>query len=143
MYKEKTVSVVVPCYNEVTQIERVVRTMPDYVDKIIIVDDKSTDKTIEKVRELEKEFGEKIVLVCHKENQGVGGAIASGYIWARDNKIDCTAVMAGDAQMDPNDLPALLDPVVSGEVDYSKGNRLYSGEAWEKIPKIRFFGNIN
>lgn len=49
--------------------------------------------------------------------------------------------MAGDAQMDPEDLPALLNPVVSDEVDYSKGNRLISGDAWNKIPRIRYMGN--
>jgi len=77
----------------------------------------------------------------HKENQGVGGAIATGYKWCRDNHIDATAVMAGDAQMAPDDLPALLDPVVNGEVDYAKGNRLFTGEAWRTIPRVRYLGN--
>ena len=83
----------------------------------------------------------RVVLINHEFNQGVGGAIATGYKWARDHGIDVAVVMAGDGQMAPEDLPNLLDPVVSGEVDYSKGNRLISGEAFKKIPRIRYFGN--
>ena len=140
MYKDKIIAVVVPCYNEETQIGKVIDTVPDYVDKIIITDDKSKDKTVEVIKKYQQ-TNDKIVLIEHKKNQGVGGAIASGYIWCRDNDVDCATVMAGDAQMDPDDLPALLDPVVNGEVDYSKGNRLISGAAWNKIPKVRYLGN--
>jgi glycosyltransferase involved in cell wall biosynthesis len=140
MYKGKVISVVVPCFNEEHQIHKVVETMPVFVDHIVIVDDKSTDGTISRCLEL-KNYHRRIVLVSHDENQGVGGAIASGYIWSRDNGVDAAAVMAGDAQMDPNDLPALLDPIVSGEVDYSKGNRLIWRGAYHMIPKKRFFGN--
>jgi glycosyltransferase involved in cell wall biosynthesis len=82
-----------------------------------------------------------VVFIRHEVNQGVGGAIATGYKWCRDHGIYATVVMAGDAQMDPNDMPALLDPVVNNEVDYAKGNRLISGEAWEKIPRVRYLGN--
>ena len=73
------------------------------------------------------------------ENQGVGGAIATGYKWSRDNNIDVSVVMAGDNQMDPEDLPAILEPIIDGNADYSKGNRLFSGQAYEKIPTIRYF----
>ena len=136
MYKEKIISVVVPCHNEETQIGTVIETMPDIVDKIVIIDDVSDDKTIEVVKKyLPKD--KRIVLIEHEKNQGVGGAIASGYKWSRDNDIDVAVVFAGDAQMDPDDLPNILDPVVSGEVDYSKGNRLFTGEAFSKIPKVR------
>ena len=140
MYKNKIISVVIPCYNEETQIENVVQTMPDIVDYMVIIDDNSHDKTAEIVRSLLKE-NPKIVFIEHEKNQGVGGAIATGYKWSRDNKIDVAVVMAGDGQMNPDDLPAVLDPVVDGEIDYSKGNRLFTGEAYKKIPKVRFFGN--
>lgn len=140
MYKNKIISVVIPCYNEETQIENVVQTMPDIVDYMVIIDDNSPDKTAEIVRSLLKE-NPKIVFIEHEKNQGVGGAIATGYKWSRDNKIDVAVVMAGDGQMNPDDLPAVLDPVVDGEIDYSKGNRLFTGEAYKKIPKVRFFGN--
>lgn len=141
MYNEKTIGVVVPAYNEEYLIPRVIETMPEYVDKIVVVDDCSRDNTSLVVQQyVEKQPG-RIVLIRHETNQGVGGAIATGYKWCRDERIDATVVMAGDAQMDPDDLPSLLDPVINGEVDYSKGNRLISGEAWRKIPRIRYLGN--
>lgn len=140
MYHSQTVCSVIPCYNEETQIEKVIATMPEYVDHIVIVDDLSKDKTVEKVKKLEK-ANSKVVLIEHKVNQGVGGAIASGYKWARDSEIDMAVVMAGDGQMNPDDLPALLEPVAIGKADYSKGNRLFTGEAFKKIPTIRYLGN--
>jgi len=140
MYKDKTIGVVIPCYNEETQIGNVIETIPDFVDKIVVVNDCSTDGTIGVV-ELFMEKEPKVILIKHEKNQGVGGAIATGYEWARDNDIDVAVVMAGDGQMDPKDLPIILDPVVNGETDYSKGNRLFTGEAYKKIPKIRYFGN--
>jgi glycosyltransferase involved in cell wall biosynthesis len=141
MYKDKTVAVVVPAYNEEKLIGKVIETTPDYVDYLVIVDDLSKDKTVEIVEGYAENADSRIVLICLEKNIGVGGAIAEGYKWCRDHQIDATAVMAGDAQMDPSDLPALLDPVVSGEVDYTKGNRLFTGEAWHKIPKARYMGN--
>jgi glycosyltransferase involved in cell wall biosynthesis len=140
VYKSKTVAVVVPAYKEEKLISRVIETMPEYVDHIIIVDDCSPDRTSEVVKSLQPAHP-RVVLIRHEVNQGVGGAIATGYKWARDHKIDATAVMAGDAQMDPDDLPNLLDPVVAGQVDYAKGNRLISGEAWYKVPRVRYLGN--
>lgn len=142
MYKNKTVAVVVPCYNEETQVGKVIETMPDFVDTIVVVDDKSTDNTVPVVRKYrEKNSGSKIELICHDKNKGVGAAISSGYIWCRNNNVDVAVVMAGDGQMDPDDLPSILNPVVEDKADYSKGNRLITGEAWKKIPKVRYFGN--
>lgn len=141
MYLNKSIAVVVPAYNEEKLIGRVIDTMPEIVDHIVIVNDCSKDQTAKKVEENISRNRRSIVLVNHDINKGVGGAIASGYKWARDNHIDIAVVMAGDAQMDPNDLPALLDPVARDEVDYSKGNRLTTGQAFQKIPKIRYFGN--
>jgi glycosyltransferase involved in cell wall biosynthesis len=140
MYKSKTVAVVVPCYNEERQIGKVIETMPDYVDYMIIVDDTSKDRTIEVVEDYAKKDA-RIVLLKHEVNQGVGAAISTGYKWAAEKGIDCTAVMAGDAQMDPADLPALLDPAVEEGVHYVKGNRLIHDDALSTIPKIRLFGN--
>lgn len=140
MFEFQTVCVVVPCYNEETQIEKVINTMPDYVDTIVVIDDKSPDNTVEKVRQL-MVLDKRVELIIHEKNQGVGGAIASGYIWARDNDMDLTVVMAGDGQMNPDDLPSLLEPVAEGRADYSKGNRLFTGQAFSKIPTIRYLGN--
>ncbi len=130
----------VPAHNEETQITGVVETMPGFVDAVVIIDDVSDDNTVSVVEGLVKEKPH-LTLIAHKENLGVGGAIASGYEWARDGGYDVAVVMAGDGQMNPDDLPALLDPVVEGRADYTKGNRLFTGEAYRKIPRVRYFGN--
>lgn len=140
MYDEKSICVVVPAYNEETQIEMVIRTMPGYVDKIVIIDDKSTDGTVDVVTKC-MENRPDIVLIEHEKNSGVGASIATGYKWAAENDFDMAAVMAGDGQMAPEDLPSLIEPVAAGRADYAKGNRLFTGEAFKKIPKVRYFGN--
>jgi len=181
---------VVPAYNEEDQIGMVIETMPGYVDKIIIVNDKSTDDTAEVVKkymgshhnegilQLEKPTpkqrtgiydaaeevlrqknneeikyfapativnsnpdNDRIVLINLTNNSGVGAAIARGYKWCKDNGIDCTAVMAGDGQMDPDELESICKPVVEDGIDYVKGNRLKHASAFQVIPKTRFFGN--
>ncbi|MBF0242340.1 MAG: glycosyltransferase family 2 protein [Desulfamplus sp.] len=140
MYKGKMVCIVVPCHNEETQIANVIKTMPEYVDKIVVVDDKSSDKTIEVIKGCQK-GNPKVELIALRTNQGCGGALAAGYKWARDNGFDLAVRMDGDGQMNPDDLPLLLEPVAEDRADYSKGNRLFTGEAFKKIPKIRYFGN--
>lgn len=140
MYRKTTVGVVVPAYNEEKQIPKVVKNMPDWVDHIIIVNDASTDHTGLVIRQLQ-ETDPRIVLLEHETNQGCGGALASGYKWARDNRCDIAVRMDGDGQMDPQELSRLLDPVVEKRADYAKGNRLFTGEAFKRIPKVRYFGN--
>lgn len=141
MYKEKNIGVVVPCYNEEHLIGRVIETMPDMVDKIFVVDDKSQDSTVAVAESYVSKHPERVILIALPENQGVGGSIAAGYEAALKEGCDIAVVMAGDAQMDPEDLPNILDPVADGEVDYSKGNRLFTGDAWNMIPRIRYIGN--
>lgn len=190
MLNGKKIAVVVPAYNEEKQILMVLESMPDFVDRIIVVDDCSKDKTIEVAKqykrdeyftnkiliekkskileeniynyadivlaEMEKLEEEnyipsielaregdydRIIILSHQKNGGVGAAIATGYKWARDHEIDCTAVMAGDGQMDPAELESICLPVVRGEVDYVKGNRLVHKAAKKIIPKVRFIGN--
>jgi glycosyltransferase involved in cell wall biosynthesis len=141
VYRGAKVAVVVPAYNEETQIGGVLETMPEIVDRIIVVDDLSTDRTLQRLDEWRPRLGQRLIVVKHETNRGVGGAIASGYACALDEGADVTAVMAGDGQMDPSDLPAILDPVVEGRADYSKGNRFFSGEAWRRTPRQRYLGN--
>jgi glycosyltransferase involved in cell wall biosynthesis len=140
MYRDKTIAVVVPAYNEEKLIGKTLQWIPAFVDHIVVVDDASRDQTGDVVRSHQK-GDPRIVYLRHERNEGVGGAIATGYKWAREKNVDITAVMAGDAQMDPADLPKLIDPVVEGTADYSKGNRLFTGKAWKVIPKTRYFGN--
>ena len=140
MYLEKKIAVVVPAYNEEKLLERTLNSIPEFVDTIIVVDDASTDKTLETAKAAAQK-DKRIFLIEHEANQGVGGAIVSGYKAARDLNLDVTAVMAGDAQMDPNDLVRIVEPVASGTADYTKGNRLFFGDAWHMIPRYRYLGN--
>jgi glycosyltransferase involved in cell wall biosynthesis len=188
LLKNKLIAVVVPAFNEEKQISRVIETMPEFVDRIIIVNDCSSDKTAEVVKKFidtgnitsniilrnkkveknffnyaeiveenlnrsEKQFfvpyemysnqsqKSKILLINNLKNTGVGGSIAIGYKWCKDNNIDCTAVMAGDGQMDPSELEMICKPVIDDRIDYVKGNRLIHRSAWLVVPKIRYFGN--
>jgi len=134
-------SILIPAYNEEVLIERTISEIPAFIDTIVVVDDCSTDKTVNTVNALLSRQPERIIFLKHTSNQGVGGAIASGYVWCRDHDIDIAVVMAGDAQMDPADLPALLEPVLNDRYDYAKGNRLFTGDAWNLIPKVRYLGN--
>jgi len=140
MYLEKTISVVVPAYNEEKLIAKTLTSMPALVDNIIVVNDASKDSTAQIVRRTAEEDG-RIVLIEHDVNQGVGGAIITGYKKAIELDIDVTAVMAGDGQMDPNNLTNILEPVARGAVHYTKGNRLFQGDAWNMIPRYRYLGN--
>ena len=140
LIENQKIAVVIPAYNEEHLIISTIKSIPDEVSKIIVVDDVSKDSTVEKV-ELELTVNQRLILLKHDKNQGVGGAIATGYKWVRDNDFDIAVVMAGDGQMDPNDFPDVVESVLSGQADYSKGNRLVTGEAYKKIPKVRYFGN--
>jgi glycosyltransferase involved in cell wall biosynthesis len=140
MYEGKTIAIVVPAFNEETLIGKTLRTVPAFVDRIIVIDDASTDDTARIVEEKRLD-DHRVILVRHKENQGVGGAIVTGYKKAVELEIDISVVMAGDAQMDPDDLPKLIEPITRGEVDYAKGNRLFQGDAWNMIPHYRYLGN--
>ncbi len=141
MFEGAQVAVVIPCYNEGHLVGRVIETMPDFVDRLYLVDDQSSDDTAEVIQRYAEADPERIRFIAHAVNQGVGGAIASGYKAALADRMDVTAVMAGDAQMDPADLPAIVAPVARGECDYTKGNRLFTGDAWKIIPRVRYLGN--
>ncbi|ETW92410.1 MAG: ribonuclease BN, partial [Candidatus Entotheonella factor] len=101
----------------------------------------STDRTSEVVISHSSYTCNRTVLLQHAANQGVGSAIITGYKYAVSHGISLTAVMAGDGQMDPDDLPGLIEPIIAGEADYTKGNRLFRGESWQLIPHYRYLGN--
>ena len=140
MYENKSVAVVVTAYNEEKLVLKVLGTLPDWVDKVFVVDDCSTDKTADIVEEF-LSTDPRVNLIRHQENRGVGSAIQSGYRASLENKMDITVVMNGDAQMHPDDLPNIVRPISSGIADYSKGNRLFHGEAWNMMPRHRYIGN--
>jgi glycosyltransferase involved in cell wall biosynthesis len=134
----KRVAVVVPAYDEEALIAGTLAAIPDFVDRIYVVDDASTDATGDRARE---SGDSRIELIRHERNQGVGAAIVTGYRSALGEGMDVTAVMAADGQMDPSDLEALAGAVGRGEVDYAKANRLVTGQAWNLIPRSRYLGN--
>src|SRR3990172_9295522 len=138
MYRGKSVAVVVPAHNESARVGRVVATIPDFVDCVILVDDASTDGTSARGRE---QGDARVEVVRRRSNGGVGAAIVTGYARAAAMGADVVAVMAGDAQMDPADLSRLLDPLVEERADYAKGNRLAHPDVWRVMPKVRLAGN--
>jgi len=138
MLEGKRVAVVVPAHDEERLIATTLGGIPDFVDRIIVVDDGSADATTERVRSF---ADTRVELVVHERNRGVGAAIVTGYKRALDEDIDVVCVMAGDNQMDPDDLEALARAVARGEVDYAKANRLFTGQAWALMPRTRYLGN--
>ena len=138
MLDGKRVAVVIPAYNEEQLLASTVDGIPGFVDGIYIVDDHSTDNTVERARALPDE---RVQVIEHERNEGVGAAIVTGYKQALADRIDVTAVMAADNQMDPDDLLHLCEPVARGELDYAKANRLFTGQAWQLIPRYRYLGN--
>lgn len=141
MYKNKTVGVVITAYNEEKFIEEVVNTIPPFADSIYAIDDGSTDATPRILSTLAK-TNERLVVITHEKNKGAGAAKVSGYKKALKDKMDITVIMAGDGQTPPEYLDKILDPVVEGKADYSKGNRLTTREYRKAMPKFRLFGNF-
>jgi glycosyltransferase involved in cell wall biosynthesis len=138
MVEGKRVAVVVPAFEEELLVADTIRGIPDFVDVIVVVDDRSTDGTVGVARAT---ADPRLEVIEHAENRGVGGAIATGYARCRELGIDVTCVMAADNQMDPGELGTLVTPVARGEADYVKANRLVTGEAWKLIPRSRYLGN--
>ena len=138
MLDGKSVAVVVPAYNEEHLVVETIRGIPEFVDRIFVVDDRSQDETAQRAREV---GDPRVEVIVHEQNAGVGAAIITGYKRALVERIEVTAVMAGDNQMDPAELEMFCGPVARGELDYAKANRLVSGQAWELIPRNRYLGN--
>jgi glycosyltransferase involved in cell wall biosynthesis len=139
MYQNQSIAVVIPCFNEERVIANVIRTMPDFVDAIYVIDDVSTDKSIENAKATSDP---RLEVIMHERNSGVGRAIATGYKHAREKCFDIVAVMAGDGQMNPKDLESVIRPIAEGLVDYCKGNRFFHSTPLSEIPRHRLFGNI-
>jgi glycosyltransferase involved in cell wall biosynthesis len=137
MLEEKTVAVVVPAYNEEALVGSTVSTIPDFVDRIYVVDDGSTDATAERARTADP----RVEVIPHERNMGVGAATVTGYRKALKDEFDVTCVMNADGQMDPDDLRTLVAAVAADECDYAKANRLFTAEAWKVIPRTRYLGN--
>ncbi|WP_245758001.1 glycosyltransferase family 2 protein [Natronobacterium haloterrestre] len=158
MYKGKSIAVVVTAYQEASFVGRVIETVPEFVDRIYAVDDASPDDSWEVITRVAERInestepghelavadggdGRRVVPIRHDENRGYGTAVKTGYRRAAADGIDVVAVMNGDGQMDPEILDRIIDPVVTGEADYAKGNRLLYPEDREGMSTFRFVGN--
>ena len=137
MYRHLRLAVVIPAFNESRAIADTIRSVPGFADHVFVVDDASTDETAEIA-----DRSDRCAVIRHPSNRGVGAAISSGYRRALAVGADVTVVMAGDGQMDPRDLPALLEPLVHDVADYVKGNRFLHPSVWTTMPPARIVGNL-
>jgi glycosyltransferase involved in cell wall biosynthesis len=136
MLEGKQVAVVVPARDEEALLPETLAGIPEFVDRVYVVDDGSQDGTAAAAGE-----GGRVSVIRHERSCGVGAAIVSGYKQALADGVDVACVMAGDNQMDPGDLETLAGAVARGEVDYAKANRLFTGQAWGLMPRSRYLGN--
>lgn len=137
MYRDLYVAVVMPAYNEASHILQAVRAVPEFVDRIVVVDDASTDGTGEALFDL---ADPRLTVVRHEKNLGVGAATKTGYRLCLQSEADVIAVMDGDGQMDGRDLSLLLDRIAAG-ADYVRGNRFLHTESLPGMPVTRYLGN--
>lgn len=139
MYRNAIIHVVVPAYNEEGFIGTVIKTMPDLVDGITVVDDCSADRTAEVARSC---GDPRVTVVRTPKNLGVGGATVLGYRQALAANADVVVKMDGDGQMNPRYLTQILDAILEHGAAYAKGNRFLEGEVINRMPKGRIVGNI-
>jgi glycosyltransferase involved in cell wall biosynthesis len=139
LYRGKKIGVVTAAFNEERFIREVVETMPPFVDRIYVTNDASTDSTGNILACINDN---RLAIITHLKRMGAGAATLSGYKKACEEKIDIVAVMAGDGQMDPALLDKIVDPVVEGKADYSKGDRLSIGKNLKGMPAWRALGNF-
>jgi glycosyltransferase involved in cell wall biosynthesis len=144
MFRQMRVAVVLPAYNESRAIDDAVATVPAFVDHVLVVDDASADDTADQALRgaARREVPEDTEVLRHAVNKGVGAAIVTGYRRALELGADVAVVMAGDGQMDPDDLPALLAPIADGRAGYVKGNRFLHPTIWTTMPPARIVGNV-
>lgn len=138
MQKPKIV-VVIPCYKVKKTIINVIKKIPPLVDLIVVVDDKSPDNTYSVVKDLKDP---RVILALHKVNRGVGGAMKTGYAIALQKGAEFIVKVDGDDQMDIAFLEKLIEPVISRQADYSKGNRFLHPKELTRMPLIRRIGNL-
>ena len=136
-----SVAVIIPAYRVEAEIEVVIRTLPSYVTHIIVVDDASPDRTSEVVAQLTQDEP-RLVLIRHEHNQGVGGAMISGFSKALELKAQIVVKVDGDGQMDPAYILDLITPLLENAADYTKGNRFRDFVALRQMPIVRRFGNL-
>ena len=140
MFKDKSISVVIPTFNDGLLLKDTLVGIPSYVDTIIVVNDGSEEETSNIISECSKN-DKRIYCISHSVNMGLGQSLIDGYLHARKIKSDITAVMAGDNQMAPNDLENVIKPIADDKFDYVKGNRLLRDDVSKRMPFYRYVGN--
>ena len=135
------ITVVIPCYNVSRHIESVIKNLPQDVDWIIAVNDVSKDDTGNVLVKLKENY-KKLIVIDHTTNQGVGGAMITGYKRSLELDSDITIKIDGDDQMDSSNIPMLIKPLIEGKADYTKGNRFRDFKALKQMPAIRRMGNL-
>jgi glycosyltransferase involved in cell wall biosynthesis len=136
-----SIAAVIPCYRVEREIQSVLQAVPAYIKHVIVVDDASPDASADRVT-ASAQSDERILLVRHPSNQGVGGAMVTGYRTALGLGAQIVVKVDGDGQMDLERLPELLKPLVEGRADYSKGNRFRDFKSLQKMPLVRRIGNM-
>jgi dolichol-phosphate mannosyltransferase len=136
-----TIAVVIPCYNVATHIAHVIEGLPDYIAWIVAVDDCSKDDTAAILERMQPE-NTRLVFLRHEVNQGVGGAMLSGYKKTLELGAAIVVKLDGDGQMDPANIEALVKPLLQGKADFSKGNRFRDFRALRAMPIGRRLGNL-
>jgi dolichol-phosphate mannosyltransferase len=139
--KSYRIAAVIPAYRVEAQIQGVLRELPTYLKHVIVIDDASGDNTAALVSATAR-GSRRLLLIRHEDNQGVGGALISGFRKARELGAEIIVKIDGDGQMDMSYLPALLEPLVLGKADYTKGNRFRDFAALRRMPVIRRIGNM-
>jgi len=134
-------AVIIPCYKVENQIARVIGLIPDWVACIIVVNDASPDRTGEVLAKLALQEP-RLHVLTHTQNQGVGGAVVTGFRKALELSVDFVVKIDGDGQMDPAQMPGLLVPLLDGSADYAKGNRFRSVTDIQEMPLTRRLGNV-
>lgn len=133
------VAVVIPSYKTSAHIVDVIKNIPVFVWRIYVVDDACPDFSGKVVEE--SLIDKRVRVIYHKLNQGVGGAVMTGYKSAIEDGADVIVKVDGDGQMDPSLIPYFVEPIISGDADYTKGNRFYDLEEIRAMPPMRLFGN--
>ncbi len=133
------VAVVIPCYKVTSKILDVILRIGPIVDRIYVIDDCCPDHSGQLVRDKCRDA--RVIVMTHSENQGVGGAVMTGYQAALKDGMDVIVKIDGDGQMDPELIPDFISPIISKEADYTKGNRFFNLEEIRAMPKVRIFGN--
>jgi dolichol-phosphate mannosyltransferase len=136
---ENRVAVVIPSYKVTRHIVSVISQIPVGVWRIYVVDDACPDNS-GKFVELQVSDA-RVRVLYHKQNQGVGGSVITGYLAAIDDGAEIIVKIDGDGQMDASLIPRFIEPILEGEADYTKGNRFFNLEQAKTMPKIRLFGN--